>query len=46
MIGRIIKQIICAAIESFPISEAKKAEMLREIIEKGKTTEVENDVLR
>ena len=33
MIDKIIKQLICAAIESFPIDEKKKLELLRDIID-------------
>ena len=33
MIEKIIKQLICAAIESFPIDEKKKMELLRDIID-------------
>ena len=34
MLEKIIKRLIVAAIESFPINEAKKAELLRNIIKK------------
>ena len=34
MLENLIKRIIVAAIESFPINEAKKTELLRNIIKK------------
>ena len=36
MLEKIIKRLIVAAIESFPINEAKKAELLRNIIKNNK----------
>ncbi len=44
MLDKIIKRIIRAAIESFPIDEKRKAEILRNIPDKT-YEEVENDVL-
>ena len=46
MIEKIIKQIIRAAIESFPINENKKSEMLQSIIGQKIIWEVENDELQ
>ena len=45
MINKVIKRIIMAAIESFPINEMKKTELLRSIMDKKVIEEVESDVL-
>ena len=45
MIDRVIKMIIIAAIESFPIDENKKSELLLNIINTKNIEEAGTDVL-
>ena len=45
MIDDIIKRIVIAAIESFPINAEKKTKLLQKIMERRNIEEAETDVL-
>lgn len=45
MFENLIKRLIVAAIESFPINELKKEELLRSIMDKKNNKGVDNNVL-